>query len=233
MPRCNRYFMPDKIWHITHRCHKRDFLLKFRRNRKRWIHWLFEAKKRYGLCVLNYCVTSNHIHLLVFDRGKKEIIRSMQLIESRVAQEYNIYKKREGSFWDDRYHATIIEDGNYLLRCSSYIDFNMVRAGAVNHPSKWKECGYNEIMADRTRYRIIDREKLSELLELSDVKELPEFYNIRTEYILTGIEDNKYEPEWTESIAVGSEHFTEKVKKTITSQSRDIKILPDGKAILS
>ena len=25
--------------------------------------WLFEAKKRFGLSVLNYTVTSNHIHL--------------------------------------------------------------------------------------------------------------------------------------------------------------------------
>jgi len=27
--------------------------------------WDFEAKKRFGLCVLDYVVTSNHIHLLV------------------------------------------------------------------------------------------------------------------------------------------------------------------------
>ena len=30
--------------------------------------WLSEAKKRFGLCVLDYMVTSNHIHLLVYDR---------------------------------------------------------------------------------------------------------------------------------------------------------------------
>lgn len=45
------------------------------------MQWLFEAKKRYGLCILNYIVTSNHIHLVVFDRAKLEVIpRSMQLI---------------------------------------------------------------------------------------------------------------------------------------------------------
>jgi hypothetical protein len=30
--------------------------------------WLSEAKKRFGLCVLDYMVTSNHIHLLVYGR---------------------------------------------------------------------------------------------------------------------------------------------------------------------
>ena len=66
MARANRHHIPGQVWHITHRCHKKEFLLKFARDRKRWIQWLFEAKKRYGLDILNYTVTSNHIHLLAF-----------------------------------------------------------------------------------------------------------------------------------------------------------------------
>ncbi len=77
-------------WHITHRRHKREFLLKFATDRRRWLRRLFESKKRYGLCILNYMVTSNHIHLLVFDRGEREVIpKSMQLTAGRTAQEYN------------------------------------------------------------------------------------------------------------------------------------------------
>ena len=64
MPRANRYFLPNHVWHITHRCHNKEFLLRFARDRMRWRYWLFEARKRYGLCVLNYIVTSNHVHLL-------------------------------------------------------------------------------------------------------------------------------------------------------------------------
>ena len=67
MPRANRHHIPGCIWHITHRCHKQKFLLGFEKDKQRWRHWLYEAKRRYGLCVLNYVVTSNHIHLLVVD----------------------------------------------------------------------------------------------------------------------------------------------------------------------
>jgi len=49
MLRANRYFLPEHIWHITHRCHQKEFLLKFIKDRHRWRYWLFEAKKRYGL----------------------------------------------------------------------------------------------------------------------------------------------------------------------------------------
>jgi putative transposase len=76
------------------------------RNRRRYLHWLFEAKKRFGLCVLDYVVTSNHIHLLVKDTGQDVIAQTMQLIAGRIAQEYNERKGRHGAFWEDRYHAT-------------------------------------------------------------------------------------------------------------------------------
>jgi putative transposase len=56
------------------------------RDRRRYLHWVFEAKKRFGLCVLDYVVTSNHIHLLVKDTGPSVIAESMQLIAGRMAQ---------------------------------------------------------------------------------------------------------------------------------------------------
>ncbi|MBW2011660.1 MAG: transposase, partial [Deltaproteobacteria bacterium] len=118
MPRSRRHYIPGYVWHITHRCHKKEFLLKFARDRHCWRHWLFEAKKRFGLCVLNYMVTSNHIHLLVIDDGPDAVIsKSMQLVAGRTAQEYNQRKKRKGAFWEDRYHATAIEHDEHLLRC--------------------------------------------------------------------------------------------------------------------
>jgi putative transposase len=137
MARANRHYIPGCVWHITHRCHKQEFLLKFRKDRQRWERWLFEAKKRFGLKVLNYIVTSNHIHLLVVESGKDIIPRSIQLIAGRTAQEYNQRKKRKGAFWEDRYHATAIQTDRHLIRCLVYIDLNMVRAGAVTHPSEW------------------------------------------------------------------------------------------------
>src|ERR1051325_10958562 len=85
MPRANRHFLPGYVWHITHRCHQRKFLLKFARDRRRYLHWLFEARKRFGLCVLDYIVTSNHVHLLIKDTGSNVIAESMQLIAGRAA----------------------------------------------------------------------------------------------------------------------------------------------------
>jgi len=114
MPRANRHFLPGYVWHITHRCHKGEFLLKFARDQRRWLQWVFEAKKRFGVLILNYCVTSNHVHLIMKDaKGRDAIPRTMQLVAGRTGQEYNLRKNRKGAFREDRYHEIQI---SYELR---------------------------------------------------------------------------------------------------------------------
>ena len=128
MTRAKRHYIPGHIWHITHRCHKREFLLRFSKDRRRWLQWLYVAKKRYGLTILNYMITSNHINLLVVDDSDREIIpRCIQLVAGRTGQEYNKRKNRKGAFWEDRYHATAIEGGEHLFRCIVYIDLHPVK----------------------------------------------------------------------------------------------------------
>ena len=108
MARAKRHYIPGQIWHLTHRCHKGEFLLKFAKDRLRWLHWLYEARKRFGLTILNYTITSNHIHLLVVDDGERDIIpKSIQLVAGRTGQECNQRKDRKGAFWEDRYHGLL------------------------------------------------------------------------------------------------------------------------------
>ena len=211
MPRANRFYLPGVVWHITQRCHDRKFLLKFERDRLRWKHYLFQAKKRYGLLVLNYIATSNHVHLLVQDKGRGEIARSMQLISGRTAQEYNRRKSRSGAFWEDRYFATAVSTDHHLIQCLVYIDLNMLRAGVVDHPAKWKVSGYREIQSPPQRYRIIDRHALRSLTNISSEQT---FRSVYKSWVDSRMHERPGEREgvWTESIAIGSEDYVERVK---------------------
>jgi REP element-mobilizing transposase RayT len=99
MARANRHYIPGCVWHITHRCHKREFLLRFVRDRRCWLHWLFEGEKCFGTCILNYVVTPNHIHLLVRDGQEQDVIlETMQLIAGRTGQEVQPEEKAKRSF---------------------------------------------------------------------------------------------------------------------------------------
>jgi REP element-mobilizing transposase RayT len=228
MPRANRHYIPGQVWHITHRCHKKEFLLGFRRDRQRWQHWLFEAKKRYGLRVLNYMVTSNHIHLLAVDGGDRDVLpRSLQLVASRTGQEYNQRKERKGAFWEDRYHATAIEDGEHFIRCMTYVDLNMVRAGIVDHPSEWPDCGYHEIQNPRQRYAIIDRQKLAELALLGELNSLKENHTGWLHEMLPA-QGKGREDKWSTSIAVGGDKFVSKIKQVLGGKAAGRKVLSEN-----
>jgi len=206
MPRAKRNYAPGYVWHLTHRCHNREFLLRFERDRRRWRHWLFEARRRYGLRVLTYIVTSNHIHLLVRDKKPSCISKSMQLVAGRVAQEYNKRKGRRGAFWEDRYFATAVATDRHLLSCLVYVDLNMVRAGVVGHPSQWKVCGFNEIQAARSRYWIIDLSELATLTGSSSIEALQGKHRklVERELVRGSL---AREARWTETAAVGPDDF--------------------------
>jgi putative transposase len=227
MPRASRHYIPRYVWHITHRCHKKEFLLKFARDRRRYLQWLFQAEKRYGLSVLNYMVTSNHIHLLVRDKDQREVIaNSMQLVAGRTGQEYNRRKDRRGAYWEDRYHWTAVEGGNHLARCLVYMDTNMVRAGVVKHPWMWSFCGYNEIQEPRRKNVLIDYEKLQKYVGAGCYEQLKRSHKGWVEEYLGDGEDGQKtrQEEWTSSIAVGSRSYVEQVKAILgfRAKGRDV-----------
>lgn len=209
-------------------------MLKFRQDRRRWLFWAAAARRRYGLCVLNYIVTSNHIHLLVLDKGLGEIAKSMQLIAGRTAQEYNRRKNRLGAYWQDRYHATAVDTDHHLEACMRYIDLNMVRAGVVSHPADWLESGYGEIQQPHPRYGIIDFQALLSLFESSDLASLQRRLAANVADALH--KPLQKEPHWSESLAVGSRTFVDTMQVNLAGRARarsvdrchDAYVLRDG-----
>ncbi len=175
-------------------------------------------------------VTSNHIHLLVVDDRKRDVIpKSMQLIAGRTGQEYNQRKNRKGAFWEDRYHATAVAFDEHLFKCMVYIDMNMVRAEVVNHPAEWPFCGYNEIQNPRQRYSLIDYHRLISLLQMKDIGELQESCRKRVEQNLATRNQSR-DSKWTESIAVGSKVFIEATIKRLGIKAKGRKIVGSKKS---
>jgi len=161
------------------------------------------------VCVLNYIVTSNHIHLLARDRGRGEIPAAMQLVAGRTAQDYNRRKSRRGAFWEDRYHATAVQDDEYLARCMTYIDLNMVRAGAVGHPEDWDVSGFLEIQAPWQRKGVIDLPELRRLLDEPTNEQLARRLKQSAE---SAIGASSREEAWTTAVGVGDDRFLAMLK---------------------
>jgi len=155
MARANRHYIPGQIWHITHRCHERDFLLKLARDRRGWAKWLREAKGRYALWFVGPQL-HRHIELCPSHgtgrcrRGSHPQVHAVD----RGANRPGIQSKKDPKrrIPGRPLPCTAIEAESHLLRCLVDIGLNMVRAGVVSHPSQWPDSGYNEIRSPLSRY---------------------------------------------------------------------------------
>jgi putative transposase len=212
MPRANRYILPEQLYHVTHRCHDRAFLLRFKRDRNEYRTRLRAARIEHRVTILTYTITSNHVHLVAGAAAKSCVAAMMQQLEGEFARSYNRRKRRSGAYWEGRYHATMIEGGVHLWNCMVYVDLNMVRVGAVGHPCEWPWCGYQELTGRRTRYRITEPDVVREFMLDGGADELGQYYE---ECIQRGLEldATKRDAMWTESIAVGSQAYVEAIAR--------------------
>ena len=95
-----------------------------------------------------------------------------------------------------------------------YIDMNMVRAGAVSHPSQWSDCGFKEILTPRQRYGIIDQTSLLNSLGLNSIEDLKQRYPKWLDESL--LNDRMIrEEKWSKSIAVGSYDYIEMIQSKL------------------
>ncbi len=228
MPRANRYILPGYIYHITHRCHDRDFLLRFRLDRIEYCSRLRNAIHKHHISLFDYCITCNHIHFLCTCDHSKDLSRFMQRLQSEFAEYFNKRKHRYGAFWGERFHNTMVDSGDYLWNCLRYIDLNMVRAGVVSHPRDWSWCGYRELTGLRQRYRLLNVDRLTQLLGLNSPQSLAEIHEQR---IAEAIKEGNLarQPIWTESIAVGGREFVGTIASDTKKRKRlKVEMTDDG-----
>ena len=98
MPRANRYIIAGNVYHLTHRCHDRKFLLKFQKDRSRYRSLLRKGIKESGVSLLTYNITSNHVHLVVYAEEDERVSRLMQQVAGDFARQYNRRQQQSGAF---------------------------------------------------------------------------------------------------------------------------------------
>jgi len=202
---------------VTHRCHNREFLLKFARDRDTYRSILRGQLRSSKVCLLDYCLTSNHVHLLLDAPERENLSSLMQVVAGESARAYNRRKGRMNAFWGDNYHATAVEEGQYLWRCLVYIEMNMVRCAVVEHPRQWEWTGCREIMGERSRYRLLDLERLCWRLRTDDIHSLRRNLKSSLEERIASKQMER-EPSWTEGLAVGSRGFVEAMQPQIATR---------------
>ena len=113
--------------------------MKFDKDKKCWIHWLFEAKKRFGLTILNFTITSNH---LLLETPSGNLSQIMRHINGAYTTYFNVKRDRSGHLFQGRYKAILVDLDEYAKELSRYIHLNPVRAKMVETPEEYDWSSY-------------------------------------------------------------------------------------------
>lgn len=208
MGRANRLTVEGGIFHVTHRCHNRAYLLKFAKDREGYRRKLREGLAEFSVSLLDYAITCNHVHLLIDTTDKSELSGFMRKVAGEFARNYNRRKQRMNAFWGDNFHATLVEDGRYFYECLLYIELNMVRCGVGRHPRDWPWVGYHEIMGCRKRYRLVDLDRLCWRMRAASLEKVQRNLEAGIAEKIARDEMKRME-HWTQSLCVGSRSFVE------------------------
>jgi putative transposase len=150
-----RFSYPHAVHHVTLRCNNREFLF----DEPAWSLFaqiLQEARHRFRLALYQFCLMTNHVHLL-FRVGRADTLSaSMHWLGNTFSRRFNKARRRHGHLWEGRFRSTIVEAPSYFLRCMAYVDLNPVRAGIVGRPEDYPWSGHRAL-----------RDEDAEVLDLS------------------------------------------------------------------
>ena len=142
--RPTRISMINGLFHVTTRCNNKNFYFQEDKDFTEYLRILEKAREKYGFKLHAYCLTSNHVHLLLSTPTEDNLSMLMQYINGQYAKSYNRRHKRTGHFWGGRFSSTIIESESQLLNSIFYIELNMTRNGVTKHPKDWKWSSYSQ-----------------------------------------------------------------------------------------
>ncbi len=192
------------IFHVTARCNNKEFFFQRKADFLLYQEILGKAKEKYGTDIYAYCITSNHVHLLVGTPASPNLSEFMQYVSGNYAKAYNRAHRKTGRFWGGRFHSTVIESDTQFLNCVTYIELNMVRNFVVDDPAEWPWSSYQSHVSGGEN-PLLDYHPL--YLELGD--SLEECQNAYQEIVNERIREKglSRQPVLSEGIIYGSEAF--------------------------
>ncbi len=149
MGRARRLTFPGAFYHVMTRGNCDQELYRKRLDFFAFTDCLGEASKRYGLGVHNFCLMTNHYHLVV-ETPHGNLSEAMHWLNSSYARAFNRKHDQRGHLFQSRYKALIVDADAYLTWLSRYIHLNPVRAGMVPEPLEYPWSSYRSFV-DRAR----------------------------------------------------------------------------------
>lgn len=98
--------------------------------------------KSYGITLHNYCLMSNHYHLLI-EIAQSNLSKFMRQLNMSYAIYFNKKYGRTGHLWQGRFKSWYVTDEAYLYTLMCYIEQNPLKAKMVKNLKEYPYSSYH------------------------------------------------------------------------------------------
>lgn len=137
MPRMARKVSNTKVYHIIFRGNDKQDIFFDIQDYKKYLKEIKVTKEKYQYEILAYCLMSNHVHLIVFDKNDN-LSKAMQSLAVAYSSYFSKKYDKVGHLFQNRFHSKNVETKEYLVQLCRYIHQNPPKAqiGTVDN-YKW------------------------------------------------------------------------------------------------
>ena len=102
--------------------------------------------KNHDITIHNYCLMSNHYHILL-EIDRENLSKYMRQLNMNYAIYFNKKYKRSGHLWQGRYKSWYVTDEAYLYTLMRYIEQNPLKAKMVERLEDYPYGSYHHFLA--------------------------------------------------------------------------------------
>lgn len=142
MARQSRLILPNQPHHVIQRGNDRQLIFREEEDYQRFLGWLKDAARFYGVAIHAYVLMPNHVHLLATPGDNRGLALMMQKVGRFYVPWFNHKYQRYGGLFQGRFRTSLVDSEHYFLVCSRYIELNPVRARLAESPLEYPWSSY-------------------------------------------------------------------------------------------
>ncbi len=158
MPRKARQKSSTKVYHIIVRGNAKQDIFLEKQDYSKFIKEMYQTKEKYRNEIYSYCLMSNHVHLVIYDK-KENLSKILQSLTISYSSYWNKKYERVGHLFQDRFLSKSIETQSYLRTVCRYIHQNPCKSG-VAEMETYRWSSYQESIKEN---KIIDEKQVLSL----------------------------------------------------------------------
>lgn len=140
MPRTTRIDVGGIVYHVINRANARMKIFDRDEDYILFEKVLEEAKEKFDVRILAYCIMPNHWHLILYPKNDGDLQKFMGWLSMTHTQRWHSHHRTAGSghLYQGRYKSFLVQTNQYLLQLFRYVERNALRAKLVKKAENWR-----------------------------------------------------------------------------------------------